>query len=237
MGTNGSVIDLNTEDKILKKLFLKGEASYAFSDLSKAIGPMVDLLFVSAFFGPAGVTVIGYTSPLIMLYELVGTGISSGARNRVSSLVGAGRLKEANQVYCTSVILGTLTSVLMALLTAIFCTGVAQLLGAREAEILLMTKQYIYGYVIGIPFFSLTRILKLYLEMEGQYTRANITSALTTVIDIAGDALVVFVIHGGLFWIGLATSFGYILPFFVTAAYFYLIKKRIAFPLFPAGLQ
>ena len=45
-----------------------------------------------------GVTVIGYVGPLIMLYELVGTGISSGTRNKVSSLIGAGRLDEANRV-------------------------------------------------------------------------------------------------------------------------------------------
>lgn len=104
-----NAIDLNLENKILRKLFRKGELSYAFSDISKAIGPMVDLIFVSAFFGPMGVSVVGYVGPLIMFYELIGTGISSGARNRVSSLIGAGRLEEANQVYSSSVILGTLS--------------------------------------------------------------------------------------------------------------------------------
>lgn len=224
-----NAIDLNLENKILRKLFRKGEFSYAFSDISKAIGPMVDLIFVSAFFGPMGVSVVGYVGPLIMFYELIGTGISSGARNRVSSLIGAGRLEEANQVYSSSVILGTLTSVLMTVLTLVFCTGVAQILGAREAEVLLMTKQYLYGYVIGVPFFSMTRILKLYLEMEGQYARANLTSFMTTVIDVAADALVVFVFHGGMFWIGIATSLGYILPFFITLSYFLQRKNGSLF--------
>ncbi len=218
-----------TENVILHKLFRKGEQSYAFSDISKAIGPMVDLAFVSLFFGPMGVTVIGYVGPLIMLYELVGTGISSGARNRVSSLIGAGRLDEANQVYSSSVLLGGGISLLLTILTIVFCTGVSQLLGAREPEVLQMTTQYLYGYVIGIPFFSLTRVLKLYLEMEGQYSRANVTSLLTTVIDVLGDALVVFVMHGGMFWIGMATSLGYILPFFVTASYFVSSKKSSLF--------
>ena len=220
----------NTDEYvILRHLFRKGERSYAFSDISKAIGPMVDLAFISMFFGPMGVTVIGYVGPLIMLYELVGTGISSGARNKVSSLIGAGRLEEANQVYSSSVILGSGISLFLAILTIVFCTTVSQLLGAREVEVLQMTKQYLYGYVIGIPFFSLTRILKLYLEMEGQYSRANITSLLTTVIDVIADAVVVFVIHGGMFWIGLATSMGYILPFFVTASYFVSAKNSSLF--------
>ncbi|MCR5330653.1 MAG: hypothetical protein K6E62_05645 [Lachnospiraceae bacterium] len=130
---------------------------------------MVDLAFVSLFFGPIGVTVIGYVGPLITLYELVGTGISSGARNRVSSLIGAGRLEEANQVYSSSVILGTGISMLLTVLTLVFCNGVCQILGARGPAVHEMTMQYLYGYVIGIPFFSLTRILKLYLEMSGLY--------------------------------------------------------------------
>ena len=217
------------ENVILRNLFKKGVYSYAFSDISKAIGPMVDLAFVSMFFGPMGVTVIGYVGPLIMFYELVGTGISSGARNKVSSLIGAGQLDEANKVYSSSVILGTGISMILTILTLVFCTGVCKILGARQIEILSMTRQYLYGYVIGIPFFSLTRVLKLYLELEGQYKRSNLTSMMTTIVDIVADAVVVFVLHGNMFWIGLATSVGYILPFFITASYFFSFKSRSLF--------
>ncbi len=47
-------------NKILHQLFRKAELSFAVSDLSKAIGPIVDLAFISLFIGPAGVTVMGY---------------------------------------------------------------------------------------------------------------------------------------------------------------------------------
>ena len=55
---------------LIKKLFRKSEAYYTVSDLSKAIGPIIDLMVVSLFIGPNGVTVLGYIAPLIMLFEL-----------------------------------------------------------------------------------------------------------------------------------------------------------------------
>ena len=59
----------------------------------------------------------------------------------------------------------------------------------------------------------------------------NLTSILTTVIDIVGDVLVVFVMLGSMFEIGLATAIGYIIPFFVSAAYFMRKKNTHVFQL------
>ena len=105
------------------------------------------------------------------------------------------------------------------------------ILGARDPGIADMTKQYIMGYLIGFPFYTLTRVITPFLQIEGQYNRVNTTSVLTTVIDVFADALVVFVIHGGMFEIGLATSIGYIIPFFVSATYYVGKKTRSVFKL------
>ena len=91
-----NVYGRQNDNVILHRLFRKAELSYAVSDLSKAIGPIIDLMFISLFIGTAGVTVMGYVSPLIMLFELIGTNISSGARSKVSNLLGAGKVDEAS---------------------------------------------------------------------------------------------------------------------------------------------
>lgn len=83
----------------------------------------------------------------------------------------------------------------------------------------------------GFPFYTLTRVITPYLQIEGQYNRVNLTSILTTVIDIVGDVLVVFVMLGSMFEIGLATAIGYIIPFFVSAAYFMRKKNSHVFQL------
>ncbi len=214
------------ENKIIRRLFYKSEVSWGISDFSKAIGPIIDLIFVSYFIGVDGVTVLGFMSPLIMFFELIGSAVANGARNKVSSMIGAGKLDEANRVFSDSLIMSGGLSVLLALPAFIFCSGLAFALGAREPAIAEMTKQYIMGYLIGFPFYTLTRVITPFLQIEGQYQRVNATAVLTTVIDIAADAFVVFVLHGGMLEIGLATSLGYILPFFVSAAYY--MGKRSA---------
>ena len=233
----GKIYDAQTDNVILHRLFRKAELSYAVSDLSKAIGPIIDLMFISLFIGTAGVTVMGYVSPLIMLFELIGTDISSGARNKVSNLLGAGKLDEASSAFSASVILGGGLSLIAVIAVGIFCSGVSVILGAREPQIFEMTKLYIFGYVIGIPFFSMTRILTPYLQMEGQYRIVTTISILTTVIDIAADAFVVFVLHGGMFEIAIATSLGYIIPFFIGAAFFLRKKNQSIFRVSFRGIK
>ena len=226
-----SILRGKTENKIIRRLFLKSEESWGVSDFSKAIGPMIDLIFVSKFIGIDGVTVLGFMSPLIMFFELIGSAVANGARNKVSSMIGAGKLDDANRVFSDALIMGGGLSTLMALLAFIFSAGLTFVLGAREPGIAVMTRQYIMGYLIGFPFYTLNRVITPFLQIEGQYQRVNTASMLTTFIDIAADAFVIFVIHGNMLGIGLATSFGYIIPFFVSASYYMGKKSRSVFRL------
>ena len=214
---------------IIRKLFGKAEASYALSDLSKAIGPIIDLVFISLFIGTNGVTVAGYVTPLITFFELIGTAFSSGARSRVSALIGEGDSKIANKAFSSALIMSGGICITLVILAIIFSPSVAWFLGARDPEIQQMTSEYILGYLVGFPFFTLTKTLTPFLQMEGQYKRVNVTSLLTTIIDVSADAFVIFIIQGGMMEIGFATSLGYIIPFFVAAAYFVSKKHQSVF--------
>ena len=219
------------QNRIIHKLFLKSEVSWAFSDISKSIGPMVDLFFVSAFIGVNGVTVLGFVAPLFLFIELVGTMIANGARNKVSSMIGAGKLEESNRVFSDSLILTAGLTIVIGLIVGIFSSGLATLLGARDPEIAQMTSRYIIGFLFGYPFATLTRVLTPYLQIEGQYKRVNATALSTTIIDIVGDAIVVFVLKGGMLEIGLATAIGNIIPFFIGASYYMGKNKSASFSL------
>ena len=82
-------------------------------------------------------------TPLIMFFELIGSAVANGARNKVSSMIGAGKLEDSNRVFSDSLIMGGGLSILMALLAFIFCSQLTFLLGAREPGVAEMTKQYI----------------------------------------------------------------------------------------------
>ena len=66
---------------VIPELFRKSEVSWGISDFSKAIGPMIDLIFISKFIGIDGVTVVGFVSPLILFFEVIGSAVSNGGRN------------------------------------------------------------------------------------------------------------------------------------------------------------
>jgi len=218
-----------TENKILHHLLRRAELSYAVSHLSKAIGPMIDMVFVSQFLGVGAVTVLGYVGPLILMFELIGILIGTGTRTKTAELVGEGSMEEANKAFSSSLISGGGIAIIAVLIVAVLHTQTAFILGARDPELQRTTVQYLSGYLIGVPFMSLSRIITPYLQMEGQFRLINITAILMTIIDIAADAFVIFVLHGGMFEIGLATSVGYIIPFFLSASFFISKKKKSIF--------
>ena len=132
--------------------------------------------------------------------------------------------------------MGAGLSVISAVAVGVFCSEVSFILGAREPEIFEMTKLYIWGYLIGYPFLTMIRILTPFLQMEGQYRFLATNSVITTALDIALDALVIFALHGGMFGIALATSLGYIIPFFMLVASFIRRKNTSVFRLSMKGI-
>ncbi len=125
--------------------------------------------------------------------------------------------------------MGGVISLLAVFFIIVFSDGVCFVLGVREPNIFIMTCQYIYGYIIGLPFLTLARILAPYLELEGQYRRSVISSFMMTFVDIAADAFVIFILHGGMFELGLATSLGYIVSFLIEGSFFFNKKNKSTF--------
>ena len=116
------------KNKILSRLFTKAEIAWGLSDISKSIGPMIDLFFISQFVGINGVTVMGYVAPLIILLGFIGTCVSNGARVKTAPFLGVGNLVETNRVFSNAVILGGAVSLSTALFIAIFSGSVCQCL-------------------------------------------------------------------------------------------------------------
>ena len=216
-----------TDNRILQRAFRKSEVSYAVTDIAKAAGPVIDLLFIGRYIGVDGITVIGYTAPLILFMELIGSTIANGARVKVGPLVGAGKAEESNRCFSASLLSGVVLSLLLSAVIILFSPGVCYILGAREPAIAALTRSYVIGYAIGAPFFVMNRILNPFLQLEGQYKRMNISSVTTTLVNVAADLFVIFVLHGGMLEIGLATSVSYFVGFFINASVYFFKKDTV----------
>ena len=89
------------------------------------------------------------------------------------------------------------------------------------------TRDYLRGFSIGAPASMGALVLVPFLQMAGQ-TGILITAVLTmTVADVALDILNVFVFHGGMFGMGLASSVSYYLAMLISG--FYFLSKKCVF--------
>ena len=215
--------------RITERLFSTAMVAYIASNLSTAIGPVVDGIIVGTCYSVDDVAAIGLTSFLLVGYRTVAASIiAKGAHVIASSRIGAGDKEAANRVFSLSVILSLFSAAVLALLSIVFSEQLAVFVGARKGLARLMTpaSDYLRGYCVGLPFFAATTVLTPFLQMDGDYNRVTFSSVVMTIADILADLYVVKILHGGLFQIGLATAVGYFASFLVVISHF-IFKKSI----------
>ena len=208
--------------------------AFIAANLVTALGPTIDSIFVGSYYQVDDVAAIGLTHFLLVGYRtLAASIITRGAHVIVSRKIGAGNKEDANKYFSLSIMMCFFVSVAIALFSIIFSNNIAALLGARGSMAYLMkpTSDYLIGYCLGLPFFTLANILTPFLQMDGDYDLVTAHSVVLTVVDIAADYYVVKVMHGGLLMIGLATSLSHFAAFLVTLSHFFLRKSIFRFSL------
>ncbi|MBR3402233.1 MAG: ATP-binding protein [Parasporobacterium sp.] len=178
------------------------------SELTSTIGPLVDGIIISAFFGESGVKEFGIINPLLIAYNALGSVFAVGAVTLCTRLVGRGKTKDARGAFSVAFfwILGlsvVITSVLLAL-----ADPLTQLLGASpdSGGIFREARNYYLGITVSFPAINLMLYLTSFMQVDNDRGRALASTIVLTASDIGGDLLVVLVLNGGMLGMGLATS-------------------------------
>ena len=217
---------------VIERMFSTAMLGFVASNLTAAIGPVVDGIIVGTNYGVDEVAAIGLTSFLLVGYRTVTASIiSKGAHVIASGRLGAGDREGADRIFALSVLLSLLVAVTLALVSIIFPQQIAVLIGARKGleHLVKPTADYLKGYGMGLPFFAATFVLTPFLQMDGEYRLVTVSSAVMTIVDVLADLYVVKVAHGGLFQIGLATSLSYLAAFLVVLSHFVFRKSSFRF--------
>ena len=95
-------------------------------------------------------------------------------------------------------LIGVGLSALLMLVVFAFSTPICKLLGATgsAANLLDKTRGYLIGIAIGLPAMNAMRVLNAYMSLDDNSELSVIASVVLTVMDIALDFAVAFVIHG-----------------------------------------
>ena len=199
------------KSRIIRNAFYTQFTVYLASFLTMTLGAVIDGVIIGRCLGMRSMAAYGLVSPLLVFFSLFGSIVATGARNQFTLLLGKGRLRDAQGIYSLSLLISDGFSLLSQLAIFLLASPLCVLLGAtgNAADLLPEARGYLIGVTIGLPAMNAVQVLNNYLPIDNDRRLPLISSVVMTVTDIVLDLIVAFVLHGGVFEIGLATSLSY----------------------------
>jgi putative MATE family efflux protein len=199
------------------------------SAIRKLAGPMfiamllmtiyniVDAFWVAGL-GSDALAAVGFMTPLFMVLIGFGNGIGAGATSAISRKIGAKDKPGADLVASHSILIMLIISVVLTAAIVPNITAISLLLGAGDVAGLAAD----YGLVIfsGTVFVLFTNVVYGMLRAEGDTKRTMYAMAVSSVINIVLDPVLIYYFNLGVAGAALATVISIM---FVTVILFYRI--------------
>ena len=211
---------------MIRKLVRQMLTAQILSALTVSLCLLIDNIMIGRFLGERALTAYGLASPVLLVTGAVGSMLCAGAQVACSKSLGRGDREETDAGYSSTIAAGGLFSVVFMLVVLVFRVPFARLLGADDPALLSDTSVYMAGFSIGAPASVGALMLVPFLQMAGQANLLIVAVLGMTVADVAFDLLNVFVFHGGMFGMGLASALSYYAAMVIGAGYF-LSKKCV----------
>lgn len=211
---------------MIRRLVRQMLTAQILSALTVSLCLLIDNVMIGRFLGERALTAYGLGSPVLLVIGAVGSMLCAGAQVACSKSLGRGDRVETDIGYSSTIAAGGLFSLAFMLLALLLRVPIARLLGANEPALLGDTSGYIAGFSIGAPASVGALVLVPFMQMAGQSGLLIVAVLGMTVADVAFDLLNVFVFHGGMFGMGLASALSYYVAMVIGAGYF-LSKKCV----------
>ena len=213
---------------MIRKLVKQMLAAQVLSALTVSVCLLIDSIMIGQFLGVTSIAAYGLANPLLLIIGAVGSMLSAGAQVVCSRSLGRGSQEETNIGFSSAPAVGACFSAVFVIAVALLLSPLARALGAgKDAKLLSDTKDYISGFVIGVPATMASLILVPFLQMAGKSGLLVAAVLSMTVTDVAFDLLSVLVFGGGMFGMGLASSLSYYAAMLVGGGY--LLSKKCVF--------
>ena len=194
---------------MIHKLFRQITTTQIFSSMTNYVCLLIDSIVIGRLVGIEAMSAYGIAAPLLTIYTALSMMIVNGVQVPLGAAIGHGDREGTNACYSTSMAMAMLLAILSMLLVFTMGDPLCSMLGAPPGKVFTLTKDYLRGYMLGSPFFFFSQLLNTYLQTMGKRKRVTSSVIAMTVVDVVGDLLSVFVLHGGMFGIGLVSSLSY----------------------------
>ncbi|MDO4740418.1 MAG: MATE family efflux transporter [Eubacteriales bacterium] len=202
---------MKTNGQIIQSMFRKSLLVMIFSTITATIGMVVDGVIIGKLLGVDAMAAYGLAMPAFIVITAVGGILTSGVQALCAEKMAQGKMEEANQVFSMTCIAAIAFSLLLMVFLLPLSDPVAKLLGAsgNSAYLLSDTSMYLRGLAFGVPAMLLSCSLQPIMQLDSDRVRVMIAVVVMTLVNILGDIVNVFVIHGGMFGMAMATSVSY----------------------------
>ena len=213
----GSRISLTTQ------VYFLTFVGFFLSSLMNCLGGMIDSVIAGHTMDTASLSASSVMAPVFFIANVFACLLAQGTQKLCSELLVSGKKSEARDVYSASLVVGVGLSALLAVVLIVFNGFFVRLLGVVPAhDAYRPCKDYLIGIAFSLPASAVIRQVSTMLHYEGARRWVVLSVVVTTAADVILDLLAVYVFHGGMFAMGLATSISYVF----TAAFLLLFYRK-----------
>ena len=213
---------------MIRKLTRQMLTAQIFSALTVSLCLLIDSIMIGQYLGVEAIAAYQLANPILLVIGALGSMLAAGIQVVCSKSLGLGSQEETNVGYSSAVTLAMGVSVVLTLLVLIFRAPLATAMGAgTQGNLFDQTNGYMAGFIVGAPASMAALILVPFMQLAGQNGLRSAAVLTMTMTDVALDLVNVFVLHGGMFGMGLASSLSYYAAAIIGC--FYFLSRKCVF--------
>lgn len=176
---------------------------------------LADTAFVSMIGNDQITAAVSNLLALMSIIQAIGFTFGMGSGSLVSRLLGKRDRAGADKVASSAFFAAMISGLLITALGFLFLTPFLQLLGSRQEQVLLYSKQYARYILIAAPFMCMSFVMNNVLRAEGKAVLSMIGLIIGAVINVVLDPLLIFVAKLGVEGAAIATCVSQISSFLI----------------------
>ncbi len=209
----------------IKRTLLKFALPFLGASFLQFLYGAADLMIVGRFADAAGISAVSTGSQVMQAITSLVTGLATGGTVLIGQYVGARRREDVRASIGTMFSLFTLIAIVLTLISAL-CTNAVVALMRVPAEAVIPARQYLFLCSCGILFITGYNMVSAILRGLGDSRRPMYFILIATVVNIAGDLLLVGVFGMGAAGAAIATISAQALSLILSL----LVLRRRDFP-------
>lgn len=192
------------------------------ASLATAVCTIVDALLVGNLIGSDGLAVTNISTPVFLVYALLGVTIGVGANVHIGRLLGASDVEGANRIFHAQLCLGLIVG-LLGLSPLLFKDAYFAFLGVTEA-LYPLAEQYLTVVMWSVPIFVMYHILSVSVRTDSDPRLSAVASAVVIATNLSLDLLFMQVLNWGIIGASASLCIAETLGVLVLLTHF--LKKR-----------